>query len=338
MQILSVNGQPLLNVTHTEAVNVLRGAGNNIEMLVANGYDPNEVERLRAEGKLPDKLVEVLSNSEEAAAAAAKVHTPTSNNHSPLPETRDLVEVKQGYVAKPSVDKVMEVVRAAEQLVVPSSPTGFKEKGSKPSSAVAVPPSSPGFDVRKTTVVMTGHSLTSPGLGGQKKLWDDDPSSSSDKPSTELPETLEPKPRMHFSSHAPDMATYANLNDLQSSGNNMSGSGAGMGSESVHSGDDLLRNGEREDVFIDSKAGNGINGIEARNPLFNGNSSLLEIGLPPVPPGGYRQKVVPSHLPLGSNSTVNADSSEGKEPPVPTPRTSIGSIGGRLSPPLEEVR
>ncbi|ODN01001.1 Protein lap4 [Orchesella cincta] len=329
MQILSVNGHPLLNVTHNDAVNVLRGAGSEIEMMVANGYDPNEVDRLRAEGKLPDKIVEVLSNSEEAAAAAAKV---SAANHSPVPESKELVEAK-GPVAKPSVDKVMEVVRAAEQLVVPSSPTGFKDKGTKSSSSTAVAPSSPGFDVRKTTVVMTGHSLTSPGLGGQRKFHDDD--------TVEYPETLEPKPRTHLSSH--ENATYANLNDLHHSsvGNSSEGGLGRERSESAHS-DDMLRNGEREDVFIDSDGVNG--GVEARNPVFNGNSNNLhnEIGLPPVPPGGYRQKMVPTQLPLGGSSIHSDSSNDGKEgpghvPPVPTPRTSIGSIGGRSSPsPLEE--
>lgn len=335
MQILSVNGQPLLNVTHNDAVNVLRGAGSEIEMMVSNGYDPNEVDRLREEGKLPEKIVEVLQNSEEAAAAEAKVqgNFQESGGSSPTPRLhyhhQDTLESNSNskHGAKPSVDKVMEVVRAAEQLVgVPSSPTGFKDKGAKgpsavggvPSSAsstaVAVPPSSPGFDIRKTTVVMTGHSLTSPGLGGQKRFGEEETG------------FLEPKPRTHLNTNNPhDTATYANLNELNSFG----------GGGTYSSNGDV-----REDVFNDSDYGGGgaLNGggMEARNPLFNGNNSsnnsLLEIGLPPLPPGGgggYRMKgvVPPSQLPLES------------EPPVPTPRTSIGSMsGGRLSPsPLEEV-
>ncbi len=101
-------------------------------MLLANGYDPKEVEQLRTEGKLPDKIVEILSNSEEAAAAISQY-------------SNEVAELNP----KQSVDKVMEVVKAAEQLVVvPSSPTppGKEKSVALPGSPVPI------HDMKKTTI------------------------------------------------------------------------------------------------------------------------------------------------------------------------------------------
>lgn len=52
MRLLEVNDVSLLGVTHQEAVNCLRTAGQQINMIVCKGYDKAEVERLVNEGKL----------------------------------------------------------------------------------------------------------------------------------------------------------------------------------------------------------------------------------------------------------------------------------------------
>ena len=52
MRLLEVNGVSLLGASHQEAVNELRNAGDVIRLLVCDGYDAAEVERLQSEGKL----------------------------------------------------------------------------------------------------------------------------------------------------------------------------------------------------------------------------------------------------------------------------------------------
>lgn len=197
----------------------------------------------------------------------------------------------------------MEVVKAAEQLVIPSSPTPpFKEK-----SAVSVPGSpGPVHDMKKTTIVMTGHSKTSPGLGGLKKYGSTE---SGDNGSSEH---LEPKPRTPH-----DPPTYANLNDLH---HHHGGSSDDVEFIDDEPNDDLMRKSNGDVIH-------GV-GVEARNPIFNGSSQ-----------DQTRKIIPPTHLNLQQQSSVGTDSST--SPPVPTPRTSLGSYpgSGRLSPAyLEEVR
>lgn len=50
MRLLEVNGVSLLGASHTEAVNVLRRGGNGpLHLVVCNGYDRNNVERIAAQ-------------------------------------------------------------------------------------------------------------------------------------------------------------------------------------------------------------------------------------------------------------------------------------------------
>ena len=42
-RIIEVNGQSLLGATHQEAVNILRNAGDEIKLLVCNGFNPNNL-------------------------------------------------------------------------------------------------------------------------------------------------------------------------------------------------------------------------------------------------------------------------------------------------------
>lgn len=43
MRILEVNGTSLLGATHQEAVNALRAAGNDIQIIVCKGYDKSSL-------------------------------------------------------------------------------------------------------------------------------------------------------------------------------------------------------------------------------------------------------------------------------------------------------
>ena len=52
MRLLEVNGISLLGASHQEAVNCLRSAGDVMHLLICDGYDAVEVERLQLEGKL----------------------------------------------------------------------------------------------------------------------------------------------------------------------------------------------------------------------------------------------------------------------------------------------
>lgn len=190
----------------------------------------------------------------------------------------------------------MEVVKAAEQLVVPSSPTPPKEKS-------VVVPGSPGpvHDMKKTTIVMSGHSKTSPGLGGSKKFFTAD-----NENQLGSSEHLEPKPRTPH--HPP---TYANLNDLHA------GSSDDVEFIDDESNDELRKS--NGDLI------HGV-GVEARNPIFNGADQEK------------RKMIPPMNLNLQHNTSNSSSGAAdpNNPPPVPTPRTSLGSYGsGRLSP--EEV-
>jgi len=303
MRILSVNGNPLLNVTHNDAVNVLRGAGNEIEMVVSNGYDQEEVDKLRAEGKLPDKIIEILSNSEEAAAATAALRASTPS--------KELVESeKKSLDPKASMDRVMEVVKAAEQLVIPSSPKDARGElvRHSPNTQTPVPPKSPtGFDVKKTTIVMTGHSLISPGLGGPKKFI----------------ESTEPKEKGDdWDQSYPSTATYVNLNDLESP----------HGTQRVDSGHPQNSYRHNNDNI---PTGGKVNGTTSESENHSYGASRPP--LPPNPPNlNPRHKLPPSDLSF--KEKVDPNPALVSPPPVPTPRTSLSSINRTSPVPPEEVK
>ena len=65
MRLLEVNGISLLGASHQEAVNSLRTSGDVIHLLVCDGYDAAEVERLLSEGKL---FRETKSTSESVSS------------------------------------------------------------------------------------------------------------------------------------------------------------------------------------------------------------------------------------------------------------------------------
>ncbi|XP_042875528.1 protein lap4-like isoform X9 [Penaeus japonicus] len=52
LRVLEVNEHSLLGITHEEAVNVMRGAGSTIRLIVCDGYDYQLVQQMKAEGRL----------------------------------------------------------------------------------------------------------------------------------------------------------------------------------------------------------------------------------------------------------------------------------------------
>ncbi|ROT67178.1 putative protein lap4 isoform X4 [Penaeus vannamei] len=51
-RVLEVNENSLLGITHEEAVNIMRGAGSTIRLIVCDGYDYQLVQQMKAEGRL----------------------------------------------------------------------------------------------------------------------------------------------------------------------------------------------------------------------------------------------------------------------------------------------
>ncbi|XP_025417497.1 protein lap4 isoform X4 [Sipha flava] len=163
LRLLEVNDVSLLGVTHQEAVNCLRTAGQQIHMIVCKGYDKAEVERLVNEGKLrrdsrsisqsvssldrDDEDSEVIKQEMEIKKELAEWENQEKLLKEEL-ENMELDEVKE----KSTQEKVLDVVRAAEMLTLNSS---------EPNS---VKPKSPGGpksgDIQKTTtIVMSKHTL-----------------------------------------------------------------------------------------------------------------------------------------------------------------------------------
>ncbi|XP_022161283.1 protein scribble homolog isoform X4 [Myzus persicae] len=163
MRLLEVNDVSLLGVTHQEAVNCLRTAGQQIHMIVCKGYDKAEVERLVNEGKLrresrsisqsvssldrDDDDSEVIKQEMEIKKELAEWENQEKLLKEEL-ESMELDEVKE----KSTQEKVLDVVRAAEMLTLNSTDSN------------SIKPKSPGGpksgDIQKTTtIVMSKHTL-----------------------------------------------------------------------------------------------------------------------------------------------------------------------------------
>ncbi|KAL4149196.1 hypothetical protein QTP88_003189 [Uroleucon formosanum] len=163
MRLLEVNDVSLLGVTHQEAVNCLRTAGQQIHMIVCKGYDKAEVERLVNEGKLrresrsisqsvssldrDDDDSEVIKQEMEIKKELAEWENQEKLLKEEL-ENMELDEVKE----KSTQEKVLDVVRAAEMLTLNSTDSN------------SIKPKSPGGpksgDIQKTTtIVMSKHTL-----------------------------------------------------------------------------------------------------------------------------------------------------------------------------------
>ncbi|XP_064480658.1 protein scribble homolog isoform X3 [Ornithodoros turicata] len=183
MRIIEVNGTSLLGATHQEAVNILRTAGDAIRMVVCDGYSPpSPTDTMRSTDTLRSAAsVSSIDHEDEVTQAVREEQNTLKETAQWEKEDRDLVERLrkerdlEGYAVvgptqshgkmvatipgesckviasldgKSVEQKVMEVVRAAEQLVSPVL------------SAAAVVPPVPN-EQKTTTVIMTKKSVTS---------------------------------------------------------------------------------------------------------------------------------------------------------------------------------
>ncbi|XP_050533577.1 protein lap4-like isoform X2 [Daktulosphaira vitifoliae] len=163
MRLLEVNDISLLGVTHQEAVNCLRTAGQKIHMIVCKGYDKAEIDRLVNEGKLrresrsisqsvssldrDDEDSEVFKQEMEIKKELAE----WENQEKLIKEELESMEIDEAR-EKSTQEKVLDVVRAAEMLTFNSTESN------------TVKPKSPGGpksgdSLKTTTVVMSKHTL-----------------------------------------------------------------------------------------------------------------------------------------------------------------------------------
>ncbi|KAE8739367.1 hypothetical protein FOCC_FOCC015138 [Frankliniella occidentalis] len=183
MRLLEVNDASLLGASHQEAVNALRNAGNTIRLVVCKGYDRAEVEKLISEGKITKEMSKSISQSvssldrEDEDSATLKQEQQMKQElvqweQEQEERERELREreaerEREHQLAlqqsqsdlqlepvreKSTPERVLDVVRAAEMLVKPSSPTEL------------LVPKSPGGpksaeSLKTTTIVMSKHTL-----------------------------------------------------------------------------------------------------------------------------------------------------------------------------------
>ncbi|XP_046647495.1 protein lap4-like isoform X3 [Daphnia pulicaria] len=159
MRLLEVNGISLLGASHQESVNSLRTSGDVIHLLICDGYDAAEVERLQSEGVLTR---EAKSTSESVSSLDRIGEEP---NHDMIKgdeaqddgccdreESEEIAKTTGSSLpVSPMLgdrdktsEKVLDAVRAAEMLVsnmVPKSPGPNR------------------VDMKTTTIVMSKHTL-----------------------------------------------------------------------------------------------------------------------------------------------------------------------------------
>lgn len=142
MRIIEVNGISLLGVTHQEAVHALRTAGSVIQLIVCDGYEPEDNEDIM---KSALSLSSIDREDEETEIIRQEQQM--------MEETNQWEKEKQGkYAVVPhntkTVDqKVLEVVHAAKQLVHPN---------------LLVNDNTPTKERKTTTVLMTKHTVNPP--------------------------------------------------------------------------------------------------------------------------------------------------------------------------------
>ncbi|CAB0038792.1 unnamed protein product, partial [Trichogramma brassicae] len=175
MRLLEVNGTSLLGATHQEAVNILRSSGNAITLVVCKGYDKSEMQdstmsisgRESKESKASSKESKDTITVDDAKSLSQSVSS-LDRDDEEAATLRQEQEMKAEMVAweqeereralleqrgKTTPEKVLDIVRAAESLVIkPSSPVD---------STTPIPPKSPGGtkDLKTTTIVMSKHTL-----------------------------------------------------------------------------------------------------------------------------------------------------------------------------------
>merc|ERR1719483_1852051 len=71
-RIIEVNGQSLLGATHQEAVNILRNAGDNIGLLVCDGFDPRLATQSPGPETISSPVPETSPNSSHSSSSGSE--------------------------------------------------------------------------------------------------------------------------------------------------------------------------------------------------------------------------------------------------------------------------
>eukprot|EP00092_Neocalanus_flemingeri_P002644 GFUD01002832.1.p1 GENE.GFUD01002832.1~~GFUD01002832.1.p1 ORF type:complete len:1969 (+),score=355.00 GFUD01002832.1:159-6065(+) len=169
-RIIEVNGQSLLGATHQEAVNILRNAGDEIKLLVCDGFNPLLVPNSE-DTVMTNAVAEVKADELNSSSSSGENEPNDSNqtvirynNGSPTPASNEGPFIPSGDVTpdknellepemetqlerperpKTPQERILDDVRAAHEEYTDSEPAG-------------TPPCE-----RKTHIVMSGHSVSS---------------------------------------------------------------------------------------------------------------------------------------------------------------------------------
>ncbi|XP_077288183.1 scribble planar cell polarity protein isoform X1 [Arctopsyche grandis] len=160
MRLLEVNGSSLLGASHTEAVNVLRRGGlGPLHLIVCNGYDRTYLDRLPSQtgsesgvsGSVSGSLSHSISSLDREDSESDFIKTQDPQAIQEIVEFESDKQVSVPNREKSTPEKVLDIVRAAENIVLD------------------VPPKSPEPHQKTTTIVMSKHTLL-PNTGVQQPL------------------------------------------------------------------------------------------------------------------------------------------------------------------------
>ncbi|XP_077288185.1 scribble planar cell polarity protein isoform X3 [Arctopsyche grandis] len=158
MRLLEVNGSSLLGASHTEAVNVLRRGGlGPLHLIVCNGYDRTYLDRLPSQtgsesgvsGSVSGSLSHSISSLDREDSESDFIKTQDPQAIQEIVEFESDKQVSVPNREKSTPEKVLDIVRAAENIVLD------------------VPPKSPEPHQKTTTIVMSKHTLL-PNTGVQQ--------------------------------------------------------------------------------------------------------------------------------------------------------------------------
>ncbi|XP_076068048.1 protein lap4-like isoform X8 [Oratosquilla oratoria] len=243
-RVLEVNDHSLLGATHEEAVNTMRGAGSTIRLLVCDGYDLQQVLKLKGEGRLgqdvrstshsmssldreetdvkskqeccpsdvPDGVADAEAATHEEVFLGGDSVPPEEEQHQDLPHTTP-APPSYTHREKSTSEIVMDVVRAADQLT--SRPSTLN-------SAVvpATPVDKKSTDLKTTTVVLAKHTLAPQTSTGEISQPVESPHQMSLKDKMkffeqEMIKPSKPKDRRVAGMTAEELANFSKVEDME---------------------------------------------------------------------------------------------------------------------------
>jgi len=167
-RIIEVNGQSLLGATHQEAVNILRNAGDEIKLLVCDGFNPLLVPN--SEDTVTTNAVTEVKADELNSSSSSAENEPNDsnqtvihyNNGSPTPPPNAVPTIPSGDET-PNKNELLKSDMET-QLERPERPKTPQEKILDDVRAAheeyAEPAGTPPSE-RKTQITMSGHNISS---------------------------------------------------------------------------------------------------------------------------------------------------------------------------------